>query len=129
MTWTLGTSGYEAEVILGSTTCTGFKLGTSSKSGTVTVAVPAGTKKLSFYALGWSNKVGVIQISGGGATQKITAAINAGINNNSPYTVTTLSDSDYFSITFPAPLTAKSDITFTSESDGLRAVVFGINAE
>ena len=128
LTWTVGTSGYDAEVVISGASYSAFKLGTSSKVGTASVKVPAGTAKIGFYALGWSNKAGVIEITGGGLDKKtITAATNAGVNNNSPFTITKLADSDYYTIGFSAALTTEATLTFTSTSAGYRSVVFGLN--
>ena len=128
LTWTVGTSGYDAEVVISGASYSAFKLGTSSKVGTASVKVPAGTAKIGFYALGWSNKAGVIEITGGGLDKKtITAATNAGVNNNSPFTITKLADSDYYTIEFSAALTTEATLTFTSTSAGYRSVVFGLN--
>ncbi len=128
LTWTVGTSGYDAEVVISGASYPAFKLGTSSKVGTASVKVPAGTAKIGFYALGWSNKAGVIEITGGGLDKKtVTAATNAGVNNNSPFTITKLADSDYYTIEFNAALTTEATLTFTSTSAGYRSVVFGLN--
>ncbi|MBR4660314.1 MAG: BACON domain-containing protein [Bacteroidales bacterium] len=128
LTWTVGTSGYDAEVVISGASYSAFKLGTSSKVGTASVKVPAGTAKIGFYALGWSNKAGVIEITGGGLDKKtITAATNAGVNNNSPFTITKLADSDYYTIEFSAALATEATLTFTSTSAGYRSVVFGLN--
>ncbi|MBO4570568.1 MAG: hypothetical protein J5699_01420 [Bacteroidales bacterium] len=131
VTWTAGTNGYDdQQVVINGTSYKAFKLGKSSAGGTVTVKVPAGTTKLNFYALGWSNKAGVIKVTGGGVTEAtVTAATNTGIQNNSPFTITKLADTDYYTVSFASATTAEASVDFTTTSDGVRAVVFGVNAQ
>lgn len=55
VTFTAGTNGSDCKVIVtGSTQYNGVKLGTSSKTGTMTFTVPAGTTTIHIHAAGWN---------------------------------------------------------------------------
>ena len=124
---------YTAEVIIEGTTYKAWKFGTSSVAGIATLKLPAGTKSVSFYAVGWNNLVGELEVlNGSDKIASITAAKNSGIANNSPFTITTLSDNDYYTVTFASPLAAETTLTIqttgSSSSKTYRAVIFGINS-
>ena len=124
---------YAAEVIIEGTTYKAWKFGTSSVAGIATLKLPAGTKSVSFYAVGWNNLVGELEVlNGSDKIASITAAKNSGIANNSPFTITTLSDNDYYTVTFASPLAAETTLTIqttgSSSSKTYRAVIFGINS-
>ena len=129
LTWTLGNKGTAAKVVIQGTQYDAFKLGTASLAGTATASVPAGTTKISFYALGWTGVDGKLKISGGTVSQTFTIKQNAGCNNNSPFTITNITDSDWYSIDFGSALTEATTFTFESQTGGTRAIVFGLNAE
>ena len=129
LTWTLGNKGTAAKVVIQGTQYDAFKLGTASLAGTATVSVPAGTTKISFYALGWTGVDGKLKVSGGTVSQTFTIKQNAGCNNNSPFTITNITDSDWYSIDFGSALTEATTFTFESQTGGTRAIVFGLNAE
>ena len=129
LTWTLGNKGTAAKVVIQGTQYDAFKLGTASLAGTATASVPAGTTKISFYALGWTGVDGKLKVSGGTVSQTFTIKQNAGCNNNSPFTITNITDSDWYSIDFGSALTEATTFTFESQTGGTRAIVFGLNAE
>ena len=55
--WTLGDNAYDNEATVNGTSGVSvLKLGTSSKVGTATVTIPAGTKKITFYGVSWKGK-------------------------------------------------------------------------
>ena len=129
LTWTLGNKGTAVKVNIQSNQYDGVKLGTASIAGVCTITVPAGMSKIGFYALGWTGVDGKLKVSGGGASKDITAKQNAGCNNNSPFTITTLTDSDWYSLDFGGPLNEATTVTFETQSGGCRTILFGINAE
>lgn len=129
VTWTLGNKGTAAKVSLQGTQYDAIKLGTASIAGVATFTVPAGKSKISFYALGWNGVDGKLRLSGGGASQDFTVKQNAGCNNNSPFTITNLTDSDWYQLSLPGALNEDTTFTFETQSGGTRAILFGINVE
>ena len=121
--------------------CSGFKLGTSSKIGTFTskpVSV-AGEKTLEFYGFAWKGKSAKLYIkveNGGSASvSEVSLAANAGATGNPPFTITA-TDSDKYTVTLTG-LTENSTIVFstgssfvagTADSTGnCRAIVAGVH--
>ena len=129
LNYTLGENAYDDGVatINGVADQKVLKIGTSKKAGSVTVTVPAGAKKVSFYAVAWKGNATTLTFSMGGtvvATKEIAA--NDGATSNSPYTIT-VADSDKYTFDIPVELTADTDITI-STLDGAkpRAIFFGL---
>lgn len=114
-----------------------WKLGTSKLPGTVTMVIPAGTKKVSFYAVAWTGLTSTLSFKVGDTTigEKFTLKGNSGCNNNSPYTLETVSDSDKYTIDVTALNGGKAldkDVTVTAVSakpSDFRAIIFAIKAE
>ncbi len=106
-----------------------LKLGTSKLNGTAKVTLPAGSKKVSFYAVGWKGTSATLKFSVAG-TQVGTQAIKAndGATSVSPYTMT-VTDSDRYSISFDAALAADTEVTVETTGSAYRAILFGIQAE
>ncbi len=129
LSYTLGANAYEDGVatINGVEGQKVLKIGTSSKAGSVTITIPAGTKKVSFYAVAWKGAATTLTFSMGGsivATQEIAA--NDGATGNSPYTLT-VADTDKYSWDIPVDLPTDTDITIsTAEGAKTRAIFFGI---
>ena len=132
--WTLGEKGYSSKVIINETEYDALKLGTSSAIGSATITIPAGTTKVGFYGVAWNGKAGTVTASAdlaGGIffTQELVS--NTGANNNSPYTVATPSDSDYYEIDVVSLLgaAAPADITVTISTvdQAFRALIWGLN--
>lgn len=114
--------------------CSGFKLGTGSKTGTFTSAAlgVSGSKKLAFYAVGWSGKNDTpltITVENGGSANITSFSLTGyeAISGNPPFKgLTPSDDTDYFIVEL-SDLTPSSTITFqTTEASKGRAVVFGI---
>lgn len=103
------------------------KLGTSSVIGFFNVTLPAGTTKLSLWALGWNNADGLLQVTVGDKTYPVTAAKNAGVSGNGPYNVT-VTDADRHEVALDAALAADTEIKIETLADGKRAVIFGVVA-
>jgi phage gpG-like protein len=106
-----------------------LKLGTSKLNGKATVKLPAGTKKVSFYAVGWKGTSATLKFSVAG-TQVASQAIkaNEGATGNAPYTMT-VADTDRYSISFDAALAADTDVTVETTGSAYRAIIFGIQAQ
>lgn len=114
-----------------------WKLGTGKLPGTVTMVIPAGTKKVSFYAVAWAGKTSTLSFKVGDATigEKLTLKANAGCVKTSPYTLVNVSDSDKYTIDVTALNGGKAldkDVTVTAVSakpSDFRAIIFAIKAE
>lgn len=132
--WTLGEKGYSSKVIINETEYDALKLGTGSAIGSATITIPVGTTKVGFYGVAWNGKAGTVTASAdlaGGIffTQELVS--NTGANNNSPYTIATPSDTDYYEIDVVSLLgvAAPSDITVTisTVNEAFRAIIWGLN--
>ncbi len=106
-----------------------LKLGTSKLYGEGTVTLPAGTTKVTYYAVAWKGNPSKLEFSVDGAvvaTQAIAA--NDGATSNSPYTIT-VTDSDKYTVTLPSALAAETKVTVKTVETGYRAIIFGVVAE
>ena len=105
------------------------KIGTGSKLGSFTVTIPAGTKKLSFYALAWNKKACSITIAGTGSSEDLTVALtaNSGVSNNAPYTVTTTDAEAYHEVEILDATATELTISST-DAKKARAIFWGINS-
>ena len=136
LTWTLGTKAYDKTsgtnaqtgTVNGVAVADMLKLGTSSLVGDATIHVPAGTKKIGFYAIAWSGKTSTnLKFSIGGTELKsITPAANGGATGNPPYTIT-LSASDYYEIEMPSTEAADVKVETTVASQG-RVIILALKA-
>lgn len=103
-----------------------LKLGTSKKIGKATLPLPAGTTKLTFYAVSWKDKPSKLVFKAGDTeVESVAPAANDGLANNSPYTLT-VTDSDKYEITIPSGATS---LTVETSGSNTRAALFGIVAE
>ena len=106
-----------------------LKLGTSKKYGEALITLPAGTTKVSYYAVAWKGYPSTLEFSVGGeiiGTQEVAA--NDGATGSSPYTIT-VSDSDLYTFILPSALDADTDVTVKTVETGYRAILFGVVAE
>ena len=127
VTWTSGSDGaYDEKAnVNGTSDVAVLKLGTSSKVGTSTLTLPAGSTSLTFYAVSWKAKPSKIVFSvDGKEVGSVEPAANDGLANQNPYTLT-VTESDKYTITFDATSTVKVE---TSGSN-TRAALFGIQAK
>ncbi len=122
VTWTLGShaSNDKAYINGSADTYDLLKLGTSSAVGDATCTVPAGTKALHFYCIAWNNggPAPFTVTVGSTAYDSYTATAHSGLASNSPYTISDVTDSDYFEITFDelsADTTVKVETTSGSK--------------
>ncbi len=125
--WTLGdNSSSEKATVNDVADVDVLKLGTSKKIGKATLPLPAGTTKLTFYAVSWSGKVSKLVFKAGDTeVESVTPAANDGLASNSPYTLT-VTDSDKYEITIPSGATS---LTVETSGSNTRAALFGIVAE
>ena len=104
-------------------------MGTSSKYGEGKVTLPAGTTKVSFYAVAWKDSPAKLEFSVAGTvvgTQAIAA--NDAATSQAPYNLT-VTDSDYYTVTLPAALDAATEVTVKTVETGYRAIIFGVQAK
>jgi len=136
VTYTLGTSSYDDGVInvtLGEKTYDSvftLKFGTSKKYGDATITLPAGTKKVSYYAIAWKGNPATLKFTVGENESTQDIAANDGATSNSPYTAT-VTASDKYEITFDTALAADTTVkveTCAGTNTGYRAIIFGIQA-
>lgn len=134
LSYKLGANAYDDGVatINGKENVKVLKFGASKgKTGDLTITVPAGSKRVSFYALAWKGAATTLEFSGLGmtfGTQGIRA--NDGVAGESPYKIT-VTDDDYYTFTVPTALTEDLDIKITTAANvgnNTRAVLFGIKA-
>ena len=134
LNYKLGANAYDDGVatINGKENVKVLKFGASKgKTGDLTITVPAGSKRVSFYALAWKGAATTLEFSGLGmtfGTQGIRA--NDGVTGQSPYKIT-VTDDDYYTFTVPTALTEDLDIKITTAANvgnNTRAVLFGIKA-
>lgn len=134
LSYKLGANAYDDNVatINGKENVKVLKFGASKgKTGDLTITVPAGSKRVSFYALAWKGAATTLEFSGLGmtfGTQGIKA--NDGVAGQSPYKIT-VTDDDYYTFTVPTALTEDLDIKITtaaSAGNNTRAILFGIKA-
>ena len=129
LSWTLGNKGTAAKVVIDNNQYDAVKLGTASIAGVCTVTVPAGKSKLNFYALGWNGIDGKLKVSTTSTFKEFTVKQNSGVAGNSPFTITAITDSDWYTFDLGGPVNEDTAVTFETQTGGLRAVIFGINAE
>lgn len=131
VTFTAGTSSQLGVVKVngGSVEYDCLKMGTSSKTGEGTVTLPAGTSKVSFYAIGWTSTGTTLVAEIGANKQEVAVAANSSVSGNSPWNVT-VAASDHHTIDLGGPLAADTVVkVYTVNNSGTRAIVFGIKAE
>lgn len=140
ITWTLGTNAYDntsssnsaqSAVVNGVSVSNLLKLGKGSATGDATIHIPAGTKKVGFYALSWKAKPAEpaeLKITMGGNSVSINPPVNDGASGNPPYTITLASDgSDYFELDVPTTDAVDVKVETTDPSAG-RVLIIGLKA-
>lgn len=138
--WTGVTNAYptdQATVNGGEKKFTVLKLGKGSAVGSATMVIPAGTKKISFYAYAWKGKTASLSFKIGETAigSNIALKANEGCTSLSPYKLVNVSKSDMYTIDVTAlngGNALASDVPVTVESvkgTDYRAVIFAVNAE
>ena len=135
LTWTLGANAYDVTsqtpqkaVVNGEMVENLLKLGKSSAGGDATISIPSGTTKIGFYAVGWNKSNGtVLTCEAGSSTENFTLTANTGASGNpDPTYEITVTDSDYFTFSFPAG--TKNVVVKTTGKENCRAIIFGLKA-
>lgn len=137
ITWTLGANAYDntsggnaiqTAVVNGVKVNNLLKLGAGSKVGDATIHIPAGTAKVSFYAMSWKDKPAQVKITMGGNSMTINPPANAGVTGNPPYTITLAEDkSDYFEIDVPVADAVDVKVE-TVDTSAPRVIFIGLKA-
>ena len=132
--YSLGANAYDNNVatVNGTENVKFLKIGASKgKVGDLTITVPAGSKKVSFYALAWKGAATTLEFSGMGSVLKtLDIKANEGVTGNSDFKFT-VADSDCYTFDIPIELTSDLDVKVTtaaSVGNNTRAVLFGIKA-
>ena len=122
--WILRSSAYKHEgVVNGTATVPVLKLGTGSKTGSATLALPSGATVLTFYALSWKGSPSTLVFKVDGKEVKtVNPAANDGLSGSSPYTLS-VTASDKYKIKLPAGAIS-IDVETTGASP--RAALFAI---
>lgn len=127
VTMTAGSNASKAKVKIDGTEYDAIKAGTSSASGELTIKVKAGTTKLHIHAAGWNKKTVSLLISGATVSKnEIKLSSDAGVANNSPFTLKGDPTSYYYEIGLSG---IETETTLTLKTNKDRCVVFGVNAE
>lgn len=137
ITWTLGTNAYDntsssnsaqSAVVNGVSVSNLLKLGKGSATGDATIHIPAGTKKVGFYALSWKAKPAELKITMGSNSVSVNPPANDGAAGNPPYTITLASDgSDYFELDVPTSEAVDVKVETTDPASG-RVLLIGLKA-
>ena len=125
-----GTKAEACKVVINETEYDGIKIGTGSAVGAMKMTIPEGTKYLHLHVSGWNNTELSLNVTGVSDISDIPVKADAGVNNNSPFTLQEDPSSDdyYKVITFIDPLEEDTELTFTT-SGKKRCVIFGVNSE
>ena len=128
LTYSLGSNAFDDGVatINGKADVKVIKIGSSSAKGDFTVVIPAGTKKITYYAVGWKGKNTTLDFQIGGASAAKQALVaNDGAANSAPFTIT-VTDSDKYEIV--NDFAAETRVTVTTTTNA-RAILWGFKAE
>lgn len=104
-----------------------LKVGSSKATGSFTLTVPAGTRSVSYYAVGWNGQTTTLKFLQDDTEIGAQALVaNTGASNSSPFTLT-VTDADKYSLDFGSALEVDTQITVTTTAK-VRALLFGIQA-
>ena len=107
-----------------------LRVGKTGEYGNATITVPAGTRSLSFFSVGWSNAPASIKFTAGNVEKTVDVAGNSGASGSGPYNMT-VTDDDRYTISWDAAFSAATDIkfeTYSGTKTGQRAYIFGVHA-
>ena len=122
-----GTRATSAKVNIENTEYSAMKLGSSGKSGSFTISVPAGATKLYLFAAGWNGKTNTITLSGANVSPSTARTLTAdsGVSGTSnTYTIAGTPSTYFFEFSFDSSSSAQNITISCSE----RCVVWGVNA-
>ena len=131
VTLTAGTNGSACKVSISGNQYDGIKMGTSSKTGSMSFSVPAGVTTVYIHAAKWKGETGNLTIARSNGTVSPTSVkltADAGVTNNSPFTLSDPSKAttDYFFTLTLSSVNSATTVTLTTSSK--RAVVWGVNS-
>ncbi len=135
VTLTPGTEGSAVKVKISDTTYDGIKLGTGSKTGNMTVTVPASKNALYIHAAGWNSTTCTLNITTAATGVTLTPAswtltANAGIKSNPPFAFDGDVTASYCCKVKIEGNTAGVTITLSSANTSAgRCVIWGVNAD
>ena len=129
ISWTCNTGAYDANTSTkqsgtfnGTSVSNLLKLGKSDATGSAVLKIPAGTKKIGFYAVGWKGSTDAKLKFSNGAIVSVKA--NEGATGNPPYTITLSDSNDYYFV----EVNAESDLNLTVENVSKRVIIVGLKA-
>ena len=126
--WATSSSAYteKADINGGEEKVDVLKLGTSSKSGFATIAVPAGTTKIGFYAVSWKDQPATLAIKDANSViATVAPQANEGASSNQPYTIVADEEADYYEIELNAA--ADTEYTLFTAGKNKRVIIWGLN--
>lgn len=126
--WATSSSAYteKADINGGEEKVEVLKLGTSSKSGFATIAVPAGTTKIGFYAVSWKDQPATLAIKDANSViATVAPQANEGATGNQPYTIVADEEADYYEIELNAA--ADTECTLFTAGKNKRVIIWGLN--
>ena len=129
ISWTCNTGAYDAGsspkqsgTFNGTEVSNFLKLGKSDATGSAVLKIPAGTKKIGFYAVGWKGSTDAKLKFSNDAVVAVRA--NEGATGNPPYTITLSDTEDYYYV----EVNAASDMNLTVENVSKRVILVGLKA-
>lgn len=127
-----GTSCYDDNTlnVNGVNNVSNLKFGTSKLYGSGTVKLPAGTKEVTFYAIGWKGADASLKFTAGSQSYTFDVKGNDGASGSGPYNVT-VTDSDKYYLRFDSALSSDTSVsveTYEGNNKGFRAFLFGVQA-
>lgn len=127
ISWTCNSGAYDANSSPAQTgTANGvelsnfLKLGKSDATGSAVLKIPAGTKKIGFYAVGWKGSTDAKLKFSNDAVVSVKA--NAGATGNPPYTLTLSDENDYYYV----DVNAEAELNLTVENVSKRVIIIGL---
>lgn len=103
------------------------KAGSSNKAGSIEIKVPVGTCELHYHAAAWSSKSETLYVKNGNSpVAEHSILADAGLKNNTPFTLKNNPVDEYYMIKFEPALTEETTLTFSASSN--RFILYGVNA-
>ena len=103
-----------------------LKLGTSSNQGTATLTIPAGTKKIGFYAIAWKGEECPLTFTINGRTQTVNPSACEGLSGTDNFQLE-LTDDDYYTLDINAETELDVAVSSENKKGSCRGAIFGIN--
>ena len=103
-----------------------LKLGTSSNQGTATLTIPAGTKKIGFYAIAWKGEECPRTFTINGRTQTVNPSACEGLSGTDNFQLE-ITDDDYYTLDINAETELDVAVSSENKRGSCRGAIFGIN--